>query len=130
MSTYKSEKDVKRDVKKLLNKHKWFWFMPPSNSFGRTGISDFICLRGGVPMAVETKFGKNKPTAMQGAFLESFAAEGGFGFVVDEENLKAFEEWMALFDQAVEDSATGTKKMEDEVGARLLDLMVALTDVR
>ena len=59
------EKDVKTRIKKLLDDHDWFWFMPPANGFGRTGISDIIAVKRGVFLAIEAKFGKNPPTAMQ-----------------------------------------------------------------
>src|SRR5208282_6426751 len=100
MRTLRREKDVKAEVKKLLDKHGWFWFMPPANAYGRSGISDFLALRGGVMMALETKF-DDTPTALQQGFLSSIAAEGGFAFVVDEKRLDAFAAWMDLFDQAI-----------------------------
>src|SRR5512139_3635363 len=102
---YTNEADVKRQVKKLLDKHKWFWWMPPANGFGRTGISDFNALRGGVFLAVETKFGKNKPTHMQMGFMESVQAESGMAFVVNEQNLDAFAAWLDHFDNAVKAQA-------------------------
>ena len=60
--TFLTEKDVKAEVKKLLNAHDWFWWMPPANGFGKAGISDFNALKKGVFLAVETKFGSKKPT--------------------------------------------------------------------
>jgi hypothetical protein len=63
------EKDVKKGVKMILTKHNWFWWMPPSNAFGRTGISDFHALKAHVFMAIETKVGKKEPTPMQKGFL-------------------------------------------------------------
>jgi hypothetical protein len=42
-----------------------WYFMPPANGYGRSGIPDFIgCYKGNM-FGVETKFGKNEPTANQ-----------------------------------------------------------------
>jgi|TARA_R110002153_G_scaffold96771_3_gene231230 hypothetical protein len=64
----KNEKDVKKAVKKVLDEYKeagMWYFMPPANGYGRSGIPDFIgCYKGNM-FGVETKFGKNEPTANQ-----------------------------------------------------------------
>jgi hypothetical protein len=74
----------------------WFWFMPPANAYGKSGISDIIALKRGTFMAIETKFGSNKPTAMQIGFLNSVRASDGFAFVVNEKNLPWLERsWRA-----------------------------------
>mgnify|MGYP001159271187 CR=1 FL=1 len=119
---YTNEADVKRRVKKLLEQHKWFWWMPPANGFGRTGIADFNALRGGVFIAVETKFGKNKPTPMQIGFLESVQAESGMSFVVNEQNIGAFQTWLAHFDNAVRAQAE-ERDVDPADGAAMLDAM-------
>lgn len=94
------EADVKKQVKKLLDDAGWFWWMPPANGFGKVGVSDFNALRNGVFLAVETKFGRNKPTANQNAYLNSIMAEDGIAFVVDEQNIEWFEAWLAAFNRA------------------------------
>lgn len=125
--TYTSEKDVKASVKKLLDKHKYFWWMPPANGFGKVGVSDFNALRAGVFVAVETKFGKNKPTAQQKAYLQSVIAEDGFGFVVSEKTIDTFAKWLEAFDRAA--MATANKeKVASEDGAAMLDCIKLMTD--
>lgn len=119
MRVLRIEKDVKAEVKKILNKHGWFWFMPPSNAYGKSGISDFLGLRGGVMLALETKF-DDTPTALQQGFLSSIAAEGGFAFVVDEKRLDVLAAWMDLFDQAIAIAAKGEVPPAD-IGGPLLD---------
>lgn len=123
--TYTSEADVKKQVKKLLTQHNWFWWMPPANGFGRTGISDFNALRNGVFLAIETKFGNNKPTPMQVAFLESIATEDGMPFLVNEKNLDALAVWLERFDQSVKAQSEG-RDIEQSDGAAMLDAMVAM----
>jgi hypothetical protein len=65
--TYTKEAHVKDDMKALLDRFGWFWFMPPANAYGKSGISDIIALKRGTFMAIETKFGSNKPTASRSA---------------------------------------------------------------
>jgi hypothetical protein len=121
----KNEKDVKRRVKAILDKHDWFYFMPPANAYGRSGISDFIALKNGVMLAIETKFGSNKPTAMQKGFLGSVNAESAFGFVVNDQNI----DWLQAF---LEDFGAQTElvasegKMANEAGAQLINAIRAL----
>lgn len=98
--TYLKEADVKKHVKKLLDDAGWFWWMPPANGFGKVGVSDFNALRNGVFLVVETKFGRNKPTAPQNAYMNSILAEDGFAFVVNEQNIEWLEAWLAAFGRA------------------------------
>lgn len=86
------EADVKAEIKKLFKKYDWFYWMPGASGYGVTGVADFLALKNGRPLAVEAKFGNNKPTAMQRKFLESFALYGGVTLVIDETNLGILEE--------------------------------------
>lgn len=123
--TYRNEKDVKAQVKKLLDKYGWFWWMPPANGYGRVGISDFHALKNGVFLAIETKFGSNKPTVHQKAFLESINAESAFGFVVSDSNIGAFETFLVNFGEQT-DLVAKEQKMSNEAGATLIDAIRAL----
>lgn len=120
-TTIKNEKGVKARVKKLLDQHKFFWWMPAANGFGTQGIADFLAVRKGVFMAVETKFGDNKPSALQRAFLDSIAAEDHFAFLVNERNLPTFERFLQLFDESVDRTAKDGKPPTDEQGAGMID---------
>lgn len=122
------EKDVKARVKKLLDDHGWFWWMPPMNGFGTVGVSDFNAIRKGVFLAVETKFGSNKPTANQLAYLNSINAEDAFGFVVNEKTLEQFAGWLDAFDRACTATGKGTKVTSDD-GAYMLDAIKAMTEM-
>lgn len=122
----KNEKDVKKAVKKLLDKHGWFYWMPPANGFGRIGVADFNALRGGVFLAIETKFGTNQPTVHQRAYLSSIMAEDGFGFVVNEKRLDCLAKWMDAFDKSAKDVSVG-KQPTPEDGAAMLDAIREMT---
>jgi hypothetical protein len=129
-----NEKGVKHRVKKRLDKYDWFWWMPPANGFGKAGISDFNALKNGVFVAIETKFGANKPTAMQVAFCHSIQSQKGFAFVVNEKNIEWFERWLECFDNAVQgvlDAKGGdpAKAVSPDDGADLLNAIKVLTEM-
>lgn len=126
--TYTKEADVKNEVKKLLKKHGWFWWMVPMNGYGQSGVSDFNALRAGVFLAVETKFGTNKPTPLQKAYLQSVTAEGGFGFVVNDRNIAQFAGWLETFDRSTKAVEAGqTPSAED--GSYMLNAIAAMTEL-
>ena len=129
---YKSEKDVKAQIKKLLIDRNWFIWMPPANGFGKVGISDVHALCNGVFMAVEAKFGGNKPSPHQKAFLESVIACTAFGVVVDETTIGVFETFLDVLDKSHANvlaslNAGESEKTTDVDGAALLDAIRILT---
>lgn len=121
----RDEKGVKENIKRLLDHHGWFWWMPPANGYGKVGVSDFHALKNGVFLAIETKFGSNKPTVHQKAFLESVQACDAFGFVVNDKNIEHLGWFLTDFQQQTDMVAT-EQKMSNEAGARLVDAMRAL----
>lgn len=123
----KNEKDVKKGVKAILDKHGWFWFMPPANGYGKSGISDIIAMRHGTFMAIETKFGTNKPTPMQIGFLNSVRQEDGFAFVISDRNIDWFGAFMESFDAAVVEQSHG-REVPPEHGARMLNAIAELSN--
>lgn len=133
--TYSSEKHVKKAVKDLLNKYGWFWWMPPANGYGRSGISDFNALKSGVFLVIETKYGGNKPTHLQKAFIESIYAEQGLGFVVDESRIDWLDQWLSAFETNVEavraagPDADPREAVKAEQGARMINATAVLTEL-
>ena len=106
--------------------------MPPANGYGKTGIADINSLRAGVFLAIEAKFGTNKPTPMQKAFLQSINAENGIAIVVNDRNIEAFERWMVLFDetvQQVQEKGIKDGKPTDAQGSEMLDCLKTLTEL-
>ena len=122
----KSEKDVKRRVKAILDKHGWYWFSPPANAYGRGGISDIIALKTGSFAAIETKFGSNKPTALQVAFLNSIRAEDGFGFLVTDKNIEYLDQFLESFMLAAVAQSKG-EAVPEEHGSRMINALYMLT---
>ena len=93
-----NEAGVKTATKKLLKDHGWFVWMPPANGYGRVGISDIHALKGGQFLAIETKYGSNKPTTMQSAFLGNVTQAGGYALVVTEKNLGELEAFLSRYE--------------------------------
>lgn len=85
--THTKEEHVKSDVKELFHKHDVWFFMPIGGAFATIGIPDFIACVDGQLWGIETKFGSNKPTALQSRQLEQIRQAGGRAFVITETNL-------------------------------------------
>jgi hypothetical protein len=121
----KSEKDVKKQVKKILDKHDWFWWMTPANGYGKSGVADFCALKNGTFLAIETKFGGNKPTPLQIAYLNSINAEDSFGFVVDEHRVEWLDTFLTHFTKAGYATAQKLEPAHED-GAAMLNALRAL----
>ena len=75
---------VKNAVKKLLDEHSAYYFMPVSNGMGRHGIPDIIVCHYGHFIGIECKAKGGKPTALQERELRSIRTSGGYSLVVDD----------------------------------------------
>jgi len=128
MAKFETEKDVKREVKKLLDEFGWYWWMPAANGFGKVGVSDFCVLKDGVFLGIETKFGSRKPTAQQNKYLRKIEEHGGFGFVVNEKLLADLGSWLENFDTST--AYTARKEVPpEEVSVELINNLHALTSL-
>lgn len=96
----KNEGDVKKRIKRMLKKHGWWNFMPKANQFGTNGIPDFICLKNGVFLGIEAKFGYNKPSDLQNARMEEIRANGGHAVWVNEDRLDSLEKLLGALGAA------------------------------
>ena len=85
--TYMRESDVKDDIKKILDKHGVWYFMPSMNGYGRAGIPDFICCVKGNFMAIEAKFGRGKASAHQARELADIQMNEGISMIIDEHHI-------------------------------------------
>jgi hypothetical protein len=89
--TFKTEKDVKEVIKQILKEvPNCWWFMPPANGLGRSGIPDFVGHVDGRFFAVEAKFGKGKTTANQEREITMIRNAHGVVWIVNENNLRQF----------------------------------------
>lgn len=97
----RKEEDVKKVVKSVLKSTpNCWWFMPPANGFGRSGIPDFVGNVNGHFFAVETKFGKGTTTANQEREIALITQTGGQVWIVRETSVDTwhleFKAWAAL----------------------------------
>ena len=125
------EATVKDDVKKVLDAHDWFWWMPPSNKFGRSGISDFHAVKPGLFMAIETKRGlstkkANEPTTNQIGFLQSIKSARHFAFVVYEDRVEHLDAFLGALDRATLAHSKG-EQIADEDGAMMMNCIAEMT---
>lgn len=127
MSRVTKEKGVKDWVKLLLNAHGWFCWMPGANGFGTQGVHDFLAIKNGVFITVETKFGSNKPTAVQKGFAAQILSNDGFSFCVTEKNIDHFAYWLESFEIATQCQQRGME-VPQEHGSRMLNAISVLTD--
>jgi len=119
------EAPVKDTVKDILNEFGWFWFMPPSNMYGKTGISDVIAFKTGMFMALEAK--KNHTvTPNQRGFLNSVRAEKGFGFVVNEKRTDHLRAFLGALDRSIKAKIKGENPTPED-GAMMLNAIKELT---
>lgn len=89
------ESKVKAQVKRILDKHHIYYFMPAANGFGRAGIPDIIGCCGSRFIAIECKAGRGKTTALQDRELERIKEHGGVALVIREDNMNELEEVIA-----------------------------------
>lgn len=120
-------KTVKAPVKKLLTKYGWFWWLPAANQFGVSGVADILAVKKGMFIAIETKFGRNDPTPIQLAFLNSIRAEDHFAFVVRETTILALGQFLNYLDQSIAYAAQ-QEIAPAEIGGAMLDAIKAMTD--
>ena len=83
----RNEADVKRAVKRILDELGAYYAMPVGGPYGRSGVPDFLVCFKGAFIAIETKFGSNKPTALQTHEMNKIGAAGGRVFVINEDNV-------------------------------------------
>ena len=127
ISRIKNEKGVKELIKALLNAHGWFTWMPGANGYGTQGVSDHLALKNGVFIAVEAKFGTNKPKPVQKGFAAQIMANDGFAFCVNERNIDHFAWWLESFEIATQHQLRG-QEVPAEHGSRMFNALSVLTD--
>lgn len=84
------EHKVKDRIKKILEKHNAYKFMPMTGGYGKSGVPDIVACVQGKFIGVECKANGNKPTALQKKNLEEIVKAGGYSFVVDDSSIGVF----------------------------------------
>lgn len=88
----KNEAHVKEAVKALCRKHGAYFYMPVPTGYGRMGVPDFLICHRGRFIAVETKFGGRKPTALQEKEIDAIVAAKGDAIVVNQWELEGLDD--------------------------------------
>lgn len=128
MSHAKTEKDVKKRIKQLLDLHGWFHWMPAANGYGQQGVPDHAAIKNGVYLVIEAKFGYNKPKPLQKAFAAQIIANDAFAFCVNEKNIDHLAWWLESFELATQAQSRG-EPLSDDHGSRMLNAINVLTDL-
>jgi Holliday junction resolvase len=103
------EKAVKAKVKNVLESEGVYYFMPPANGFGRSGVPDIVACVNGLFLAIECKAGTNKPTALQVREIESIRRNNGVAVVVNEANWDMVRELVKKLKATIIPSASDAK---------------------
>lgn len=85
------EAKVKANIKKILQLHGVYYAMPMGTGYGNSGVPDFLCCLNGKFLAVEAKANGGVPTALQNKHLGDIQEAGGVWWIVNEDNLVAFD---------------------------------------
>lgn len=89
------EGKVKDKIKRMLNKHGVWYFMPVLTGYGKHGLPDFVCCLNGHFVALECKAEDNRaPTALQQQRLNEIQAAGGTTMVVTPCVLGGLDDWL------------------------------------
>ncbi len=131
VSKVHSEKGVKELIKRLLNFHGWFTWMPAANGFGQQGVHDHLALKDGVFLTIEAKFGTNKPSATQKGFAAQIIANECYSFCVNERNIDHLAMFLESFEASVLHVRGGgdPEEVDPAHGARMLNAISVLTDL-
>ena len=86
------EAKVKARVKKVLDKHGVYYFLPATGGYGRAGVPDIIACFNGQFIAIETKAGKGQLTELQKRELDKIMNADGLTYVAREDNLIELKE--------------------------------------
>lgn len=98
------ESKVKQAVKRILKAHNVWYCMPVGGMLGRAGIPDFLACVNGKFLAIETKAGRGKLTALQQLNLQQIEETGGRALVINENNLSELKR--VLYDASREEHSS------------------------
>ena len=82
------EGKVKANVRRILDAHGVYYFMPATGGYGRSGILDIIGCYNEHFFGIECKAGKGTTTMLQERELQKIRDAGGRAIVVNENNIE------------------------------------------
>lgn len=95
----KNEGAVKQRVKGDLEDAGAWYTMPHQTGYSQYGVPDFLACVNGQFLAIETKFGYNKPTKMQEYEGDRILQAGGEWWVINERNVDGLRDRLQCLGQ-------------------------------
>jgi len=93
-----TEANIKDRIKRILKKHKLFYFMPQSGIYGTAGIPDFVCCIKGKFLGIEAKSprrGEGGLSTLQKACQKSILkAQGDYLVIYDDITLNKLKHYL------------------------------------
>ena len=93
------EGKVKEKVKAVLKRRGVWYCMPRGQTFGRSGIPDFVCCHMGRFFGIETKAGRGKATPLQMRELKDLFRHQGIVLIVREDGMDELEHALDFAEQ-------------------------------
>lgn len=91
---FRKEAHVKAAIKDILGENGIWYTMPYQAGFSQPGVPDFICCHQGMFLAIEAKFGRNKPTPAQAHQMDLIREADGTALVVYEKDIEHLRKWL------------------------------------
>ena len=92
---YPLEREVKKQIKALLDQYNAYWLMPVTFGYGASGHPDFIGVANGRPFVIEAKSKPSyEPTAIQYRTMARACEARSNVFLIHSENLATLETWL------------------------------------
>lgn len=101
-----SESAVKRRVKQILANSGAYAFMPVQTGYGNKTL-DLLCCYKGYFIAIECKYGKNKPTPYQMRTIQEIIGSQGVVLVINEHNIDDLVDLLKRLNNHVKDTSEG-----------------------
>ena len=83
---------VKKNIRKMLEASRTYWFMPVQGGYGVAGTPDFLVCHKGRFIGIEAKANGGQATALQLMNLQKIRDAGGTSLIVNEHNLDELKE--------------------------------------
>jgi len=87
---------IKKEVRRILENHQVYYFMPTGIGYCRSGIPDIVACVNGQFMGIEVKAGDRKPTNLQQRELNKIVDAGGVSLCINANNINSLASYLQL----------------------------------
>lgn len=88
------EGKVKKEVKRILESHEIYYYMPVPSGYGRRGPGDFLCCVNSKFLSIEAKGPDGKETELQEEDSKAVRKSKGLKLIIKMENLYYLESFI------------------------------------